>query len=219
MKKVIQFGETVQGYDIPVLNEREIRAAAGILFLVIYTSFMLIMFDNDFLLAKYAITIFLTDFIIRVFVSPRFSPSLILGRLIVRNQVPEYVGAKQKKFAWIIGVALSATMFIFLVIVNAYSPITGIVCLMCLIFLFFESVFGICLACKVYRMVYQEKAQYCPGEVCDVKAKQDIQKTSRVQLLVILAFIIYIILAAVFFNGLMSKHPYDLFGISGPRTK
>jgi hypothetical protein len=38
-------------------------------------------------------------------------------------------------------------------------------------------------------------------------------------LLVILAFIIYIILAAVFFNGLMSKHPYDLFGISGPRTK
>ena len=33
MNKVIQFGENVEGYDIPVLNEREIRAAAGILFL------------------------------------------------------------------------------------------------------------------------------------------------------------------------------------------
>jgi len=31
MNKIIQFGEHVEGYDIPVLNEREIRAAAGIL--------------------------------------------------------------------------------------------------------------------------------------------------------------------------------------------
>ena len=33
MSKIIKFGEDVQGYSIPVLNEREIRAAAGILFL------------------------------------------------------------------------------------------------------------------------------------------------------------------------------------------
>ena len=32
MKKVKQFGETVEGYNIPVLNEREIRASAGILY-------------------------------------------------------------------------------------------------------------------------------------------------------------------------------------------
>jgi hypothetical protein len=213
MKKVIQFGETVEGYNIPVLNEREIRAAAGILFLVIFFALMLILFTNDFLLAKYAITIFLTDFIVRVFINPKFSPSLIIGRLIVRNQVPEYVGAKQKKFAWIIGVILSGTMFIFMVVVNSYSPITGIVCLMCLVFLFFESAFGICLACKLYGMVYQEKAQYCPGEVCDVKSKQDIQKTSKVQLLIILVFIAYVSLAVFLFNDKFSKKPYDLFGI------
>jgi len=112
MAKVIQFGEEVPGYDIPVLNEREIRAAAGILFLVIYTALMLILFSHNFLLAKYAISAFLIDFMIRVFISPRFSPSLIIGRLIVGNQVPEYVGAKQKKFAWVIGVLLSGTMFI-----------------------------------------------------------------------------------------------------------
>jgi len=213
MKKGIQFGETVEGYNIPVLNEREIRAAAGILFLVIFLSLMLILFNNNFLLAKYAITIFLTDFIVRVFISPRYSPSLIIGRLIVRNQVPEYVGAKQKRFAWIIGVALSGTMFIFMVLINSYSPITGIVCLMCLIFLFFESAFGICLACKVYRLAYQEKAQYCPGEVCDVKSRHDIQKTSAAQLLIIVGFIGYITLTAFLFNGQLSKKPFDLFGI------
>jgi len=95
MKKWNQFGEQVEGYDIPVLNEREIRASAGILFLAISVSLVLIIVKGDFLLTKYVVTIFLTDFIIRVFINPRYSPTLIIGRLIVRNQVPEYVGARQ----------------------------------------------------------------------------------------------------------------------------
>jgi Domain of unknown function (DUF4395) len=213
MNKIIKFGENVEGYNIPVLNEREIRASAGILFLVIFISLMLVLFKGDFLLIKYAITLFLTDFIIRVFVNPKFSPSLIIGRLIVRNQVPEYVGAQQKKFAWIIGVVLATIMFTFLVVVNAYSPITGIICLICLIFLFFESAFGICLGCKFYSMFYKEKAQYCPGEVCDIKSKQDIQKISKVQILIIFGFIAYIFLTIFFFNDNFKKKPYDLFGI------
>lgn len=218
MEKIVAFGEQVPGYDIPVLNEREIRAAAGILFLIIFTSLMLILLNNDFLLAKYSITFFLTDFIIRVFVSPKYSPTLIIGRLIVRNQTPEYVGAKQKKFAWVIGVVLSGTMFIFLVVVNAFSPITGVICLMCLIFLFFESAFGICLACKLYSAIYSGKVQYCPGEVCDTKFKQDIQKTSSVQLLVVAGFVAFVILTAHLFNDQFIKKPYDLFGISSTKN-
>lgn len=213
MNKIIQFGENVEGYNIPVLNEREIRAAAGILFLATFISLMLILFKNNFLPIKYVTTLFLTDLLIRVFINPKFSPSLIIGRLIVRNQVPEYVGAQQKKFAWIIGIFLSATMFIFLVIVNAFSPITGIGCLICLTFLFFESAFGICLGCKFYSIFYKEKAQYCPGEVCDVKSRQEIQKTSKVQLLIVLGFIAYIFLIASLFNLQFSKKPYDLFGM------
>lgn len=214
MSKVIQFGEQVPGYSIPVLNEREIRAAAGILFLFIFMSLMLIIFKNDFLLVKYSITLFFTDFLIRVFISPRYSPSLIIGRLIVRNQVPEYVGAKQKKFAWIVGVILSGTMFIFMVVVNSYSPITGLICLACLIFLFFESAFGICLACKAYALIFQEKVQYCPGEVCEKSSRQAIQKTSGAQLMMIAGFIAYIFLTAYLFNGKFKEKPYDLFGIN-----
>ena len=214
MKKVVQFGENVEGYNIPVLNEREIRASAGILFVGLIISLMQIMYKNDFLLVKYFITIFLVDFIIRVFINPKYSPTLIIGRLIVANQVPEYVGAQQKKFAWIIGLALSATMFTFMVIVNSYSPITGIICLVCLIFTFFESVFGICLGCKFYKLFYKEKAQYCPGEVCDIKAKQDIQKTSATQVLIVFGFIAFIVVTAILFNAYFSRQPYDLFGLS-----
>src|SRR3972149_842661 len=138
---------------------------------------------------------------------------LIIWRLIVRNQVPEYVGAQQKKFAWIIGVVLAAITFIHIVVLNARSPITGIICLICLIFLFFESAFGICLGCKFYSIFYKEKAQYCPGEVCDVKSKQNIQKTSMIQILIVFGFIAYIFLTAFLFNDNFSKKPYELFGI------
>jgi hypothetical protein len=218
MKKIVQFGEDVPGYDIPVLNEREIRAAAGILFLLIYTSLMLIIFNGDFRLVKYSIAIFLVDFIIRVFINPKFSPSLIIGRLIVSNQVPEYVGAKQKKFAWIIGVLLSGTMFIMFIVVNAYGPVTGIICLLCLIFLFFEAVFGICLACKVYRLVYGDQAQYCPGEICDIKSRQPIQRTSRAQWAIVFAFIVGIVLMVRIFAPVISVPPHNLFEAKSEKT-
>ena len=214
MSKHIQFGEEVPGYAIRVLNEREIRAAAGLLFLATFISLFLILFTNNFVPIKYVITLFLTDFLIRVFIGPRFSPTLVLGRLIVNRQTPEYVGARQKRFAWTVGLVLSATMFVFLVVVNAYSPITGIVCLTCLLFLFFESAFGICLACKFYSAVFKRKVQYCPGEVCERKQRQEIQKTSITQRLILVAFIAFVLLLASMFNSYFSRKPYDLFGIS-----
>lgn len=206
-----QFGETVEGYNIPVLNEREIRAAAGILFLVVFISLMLIIFKGNFLFIKYVITSFFIDFIIRIFISPKYSPTLIIGRMIVSRQNPEYVGAIQKKFAWIIGLILSATMFVLMVVLNTYSPISGIICLICLIFLFFESSFGICLGCIVYGWIYREKAQYCPGEVCDIKKKQEIQKVSIWQIVIVVAFIVLAVVLANQFNAFLSVKPHSLF--------
>ncbi|MEI9946607.1 MAG: DUF4395 domain-containing protein [Chitinophagaceae bacterium] len=213
MSKLIQFGEQVEGYSIPVLNEREIRAAAGILFLATFIAVVFVVFKDDFLPIKYVVSGFLFDFIIRVFINPRFSPTLITGRLIVSNQSPEYVSAKPKKFAWAMGVVLSATMFVFLVIVNAYSPVTGIICLTCLVFLFFEAAFGICMGCKFYPLFFKEKIQLCAGEICDPKSKQAIQQTSAVQLLVVLVFITSIFLTGWLLNERLSNQPYELFGV------
>lgn len=214
MKKTIQFGEHVEGYNIPVLNERELRAGAGLLFLIMFISIQQATGGN-FTMLKYAVIGFLTDFLIRVFINPKFAPTLIIGRLIVRNQTPEYVGARQKKFAWKIGIALAIIMFVLIVLVNSYSPITGLICLTCLIFLFFESAFGICLGCKVYPWFYKDKVQYCPGEVCDVKSRHEIQKTNRGQILIVFGFIGLIVLTFVLFNDYFSQPPFDLFGIEG----
>lgn len=213
MKKknnVIKFGEDVEGYVVPVLNEREIRASAGILFLGLAISLMLILFKQDFLLVKYVIVAFLTDFIIRIFVSPRFSPVLIIGRLIVSRQVPEYVGAPQKKFAWKIGLVLSGLMFFLLIILNSFSIITSVTCLVCLLFLFFESAFGICVGCLVYGLFYKDEELCCAGEACKVQTKQAIQKTSWAQVLIVVGSIVYVLLAIAFFNDYFRVAPKNL---------
>lgn len=210
-----KFGETVPGYTIPVLNEREIRASAGILFVFMFISLMMIIFKGNFVMIKYVIILFLTDMVIRVFISPRYSPALIIGRMIVSRQNPEYVGAAQKRFAWIIGVALATMMLFLMVIFNTYSIVTGLTCLVCLLFLFFESAFGICLGCVVYKWVYKEKAQYCPGEVCDLKAKQDIQKVTVNQVFIVLGFIAFAFAIAYLLNDTFGERPQNLWQFLG----
>lgn len=213
MNKVFQFGEDVEGFNIRVLNEREIRAAAGILFLMMLISILTVIMKGDFTMLKYAVIIFLSDISVRVFINPKYAPTLIIGRWIVRNQVPEYVGAPQKKFAWIIGFVLAITMFVLLVLVNSYSPITGLICFVCLIFLFFETSFGICLGCKFYPLFFKDKVQYCPGEVCEVKDRHEIQKTSWLHLIILMIFIAFVAVLFVFFGEFFSLKPFDLFGL------
>jgi hypothetical protein len=205
-----QFGETVAGYDIPVLNEREIRGAAGILFLFMITSFLLIMFSANFILIKYFITVFMIDMAIRVFINPKYSPSLTIARFMVRNQTPLYVGAAQKKFAWYIGLTLSTAMFIHIVVLNAYGIISGLSCLVCMVFMFFELAFGICIGCKIYALLHKGEVKYCPGEVCELKDRQEIQKTSLVQWAVVVAFGVFLYGLFYFFQDTLLLMPKDL---------
>jgi len=211
MGKIIKFGEDVSGYRVPVLNEREIRASAGIYFLLLFIAVQIVIYNADFLPLKISVTIFLLDFSLRVFVNPKFSPSLIIGRLIVGNQVPEYVGAAQKKFAWIIGVVFASVMFILLVVANRFSPFYGFICFTCLVFLFFESAFGICLGCWVYSFIKKEDTQYCAGEVCEPKPKDEIQKTSLPQLFVVIGFAVFVIIIVYSFYGIYGSPPANLF--------
>jgi hypothetical protein len=136
MSRIVKFGEDVDGYVIPVLNEREVRAAAGLLFVM---------------------------------------------------------------------------MFVLVNVMNTYGPISGLICLACLIFLFFETAFGICLGCKVYALICREKAHYCPGEVCEVSAPQEIQKTSRAQLLIAVGLAVYVVLLVVLFHDTFSVKAHGLF--------
>jgi len=168
MTRFLAFGEQLDGYNVKVLNERAVRAGAGLLFLFAIVSFMNAWLMGSFQPTRVFVVAFLVDFTIRIFINPRFAPSLIIGQWIVRKQQPEYVGAPQKRFAWAIGFVLALTMLYLVVLNNVIGPINLIVCAACLVLLFFETAFGICIGCKVYNLLNKEQAQLCPGGVCEV---------------------------------------------------
>lgn len=188
MKKYIYFGESVDGYDIPVLNEREARAGAGILLLPAIASFVNSYITHNFIFTKIFVTVFMIDFFIRIFINPNYAPSLIIGRFFVQNQTPEYVGAKQKRFAWSIGFLLSLIMFFIIVIFEIMTTIKIGICLLCITFLFSETAFGICIGCILYQKIQKNKPLYCPGNVCVVKTKDKIQQFSKLQMTSLVLF-------------------------------
>ncbi|HIP21705.1 MAG TPA: DUF4395 domain-containing protein, partial [Candidatus Pacebacteria bacterium] len=192
IKNIFSFGEKIDGFDVRVLNEREVRASAGILFFFAIVSFMNALLSGNFYMTKIFIVVFLIDFFIRVFVNPKYSPSLILGRFFVRNQKPEYVGATQKRFAWGLGFVLAFIMFITIVVIGIFSPLNGLICMLCLLLLFFESAFGICLGCKIYNIFNKEKAKLCPGGTCEVVINEEIQKINMNQILILILFFVAI---------------------------
>ena len=167
MSNIFEFGEQLDGYGVRVLNERAVRASAGILFFLAIIAFMNAWLMGNFQPTRVFVVGFLIDFTIRIFINPRYAPSLILGQWVVRKQQPEYVGAPQKRFAWAIGFVLALTMLYLVVLNNVIGPINLIVCSLCLILLFFEAAFGICIGCKLYNLFNKEKAGLCPGGVCE----------------------------------------------------
>jgi hypothetical protein len=167
MSGIFTFGEQLDGYNVKVLNERAVRASAGVLFAFAIVSFMNAWLVGNFQPTRVFVVAFLVDFTIRIFINPRYAPSLIIGQWFVSKQQPEYVGAPQKRFAWAIGFVLGLTMLYLVVINNIIGPINLIVCASCLVLLFFESAFGICLGCKVYNLFNKDKAQLCPGGACE----------------------------------------------------
>lgn len=182
-----QFGQKLPEYDVPVLNERAVRASAGILFFLAIVCFMNAWLMGNFQPTRIFVVTFLLDFTIRIFINPLYAPSLIIGQWVVRKQQPEYVGAPQKRFAWAIGFVLALTMLYLVVLNNVIGPINLIVCSVCLILLFFESAFGICLGCKVYNLFNKEKAQLCPGGVCEVESDKG-EGVNLAHILIVVAF-------------------------------
>ena len=186
-QSLFQFGQRLPEYDVPVLNERAVRASAGILFFFAIVSFMNAWLTGNFQPTRVFVVMFLLDFTIRIFINPSLAPSLILGQWFVRKQQPEYVGAPQKRFAWAIGFVLALTMWYLVVLNNVIGPINLIVCSICLILLFFETAFGICLGCRIYNVFNQEKAQLCPGGVCELPSG-DGAKISVSQIVIVAIF-------------------------------
>jgi len=189
LKEFFTYGEIVDGYDVPVLNEREARAAAAILFVGAFLGLTNGVMLGTAVFSKYFVTFFAIDFTIRV-IQPRYAPSLLLGRFFVQNQTPEYVGAAQKRFAWILGMILAWPMFYYLVIDFQPNPIKVLVCLICMALLFFEAAFSICLGCKIFQLFKKQDPKYCPGGVCEIRLKDPVQRFDPIQKAILIVTVI-----------------------------
>jgi hypothetical protein len=153
------FGETIDGLAIAgmpvkagVFDEREVRGAAGLTLIFGAIAFAYAFFGKQYLPIKLVTILFSVEFFIRVSAGLKYSPVGQLAKLLTWGQPPQWVSAKPKRFAWSLGLAMSAAMA---VIVNANIrgalPLT--VCLICMTLMWLEAVLGLCLGCEVYRVM------------------------------------------------------------------
>lgn len=206
LKQIFSFGEQVEGYPVRVINEREARAAAGLMFLLGFYSLMKGYLTADFSAERLMIIAFVIELGIRVLINPKYAPFMVVARLIVRNQKVEYVGAPQKRVAWSLGLVLGVFMY-WLVMVEANLGLMNFVgCIACVTLLFFEAAFGICLGCSLYNVFNRGKAKLCPGGVCEIKRVEDIQKFNPLQWVGVVAFVAFMV-AIPTFNLLNLQDP------------
>lgn len=208
MNSIFEFGERIDGFEVRVLNERTVRAGAGLVFLLAIIAFMNAWLLGNFQPTRVFVVAFLLDFTLRIFVNPRYAPSLIVGQWIVRKQQAEYVGAPQKRFAWAIGLVLALTMLYLVVLNNVIGPINLMVCAACLTLLFFETAFGICIGCKLYNLFNKEQARLCPGGVCEVlPERRSAVSPAQIAMLVLFAVGVGVIAQAVYRTSPQASPP------------
>ena len=159
-------GEFVDGIDFPVVNERAIRASAGLLFLGGIIAFMIAALTDEYQPLRMFGAIFMFDMTFRLFIGTKYTPSLIVGSLLVRAQRPEWVGAAQKKLAWSLGLVMAFISCGVMGFLNVGNGVTLALCSLCLSLLFVESAFGICLGCELQRAFSRQKPQLCAGDTC-----------------------------------------------------
>jgi hypothetical protein len=167
-----EFGETVPGIDFGVFNERAIRAAAGLLFLVGFSGWWVAALTDDYSLLRAFGAMFMIDMVLRLFVGHRFTPSMIIADFIVRPQRPEWVDAEPKKIAWYLGFGMVTISCLAM----GWFSLTGIIplvlCGICISMLFLEAAFGICVGCELARRFSKQKPRLCPGDVCNYQPQK-----------------------------------------------
>jgi hypothetical protein len=158
----------------PVVNDRAVRATAGLMLIIGIFAFVTAFYTRDFNIFRIIILTFFLDFLLKTFKGPSKSIYGFFGRKFVSNQKPEFVGAIQKRFAWSLGLMVSTTIMVMLFIFNIETNATLAVCIMCLSLMWLESCLGICVGCYIYNKLISmgliKRSKFhpaCPGGVCE----------------------------------------------------
>ncbi|MCB9809611.1 DUF4395 domain-containing protein [Candidatus Peribacteria bacterium] len=176
------YGSVIPGLEIhgvsapyPVVNERAIRATAGLMLVIGLSTFWYVFLTKDYTPMPYVVGAFWLDFFLKTVLGPQWSYFGLIGRWLVRGQRAEYVGAVQKRFAWGMGLLMASAMLV----VGVWLEIRGIapmaICLTCLFFMWLESAAGVCVGCKIYNGLVKRgilpRPQHqpaCPGGSCSI---------------------------------------------------
>lgn len=159
-------GEWVDGIDVPVVNERAVRASAGLLFLGGFSAWLYGVITGDLQPMRAFGILFAVDMYVRLFLGTRFTPTLIIGTLITRPQRPEWVEARSKGVAWALGFTMALAGCLALGWLGLPAAVAQSICGVCLALLFMEAAFGVCLGCEIARRFRREKPTLCAGDTC-----------------------------------------------------
>jgi hypothetical protein len=184
------------------VNETEVRIATWIALVLGLISFSLVMLKWEFHITLFTVWAIWLDFILKIFIWPEFSIFWSIIRPFIKNKEKLWVWAVQKRFAWTIWLILSTFVMFCLLILGWYilwesptiiwiiktinlniinntlfvTPMNPAVlaCVLCIIFMWFETVVWFCVWCAMYKslvsywIIKRYKWQNCINWACEI---------------------------------------------------
>ena len=89
----MSFGEFENGISYKVLDERVMRGSAGIMLLLAVIAFINGFIIKEYIVLPYISGVLLINFMIGIFIDPKFAPTVFIAKLFVRKQSPLPIGA------------------------------------------------------------------------------------------------------------------------------
>jgi Domain of unknown function (DUF4395) len=173
-------GRTVGGRLVaaPVVNEHQVRAAAGLTMIMGMTAFAFAYFEHRYTGLQAVSSFLLLEFVVRLTAGFSRSPVGLLAGWITRLYPPDWVSAKPKRFAWTLGMGIAGAMtFITNYGIRGWLPRS--LCLVCMTLMWLESVIGLCLGCQIHGLmvrrgwVRQDDAYaICANGQCDITSRR-----------------------------------------------
>jgi hypothetical protein len=164
-----------------VVNEHQVRAAAGLTMALGAVAFAYANFDKLFWPIRAVSAFFFVDFLLRVTAGLAHSPIGLVAGWLTRRQPPQWVSAKPKRFAWTLGLAMALAMT---VVTNrgVHGGLPRTICLICLTLMWLEAVLGLCLGCELYGVMVRRgwrrkdgAIELCANGACDLFGRGDAQ--------------------------------------------
>ncbi len=98
------------------VNEFEVRISTGIALVLALLSLFLVLFKAEYMIPLIIIFILWIDFVLKVFLDPKYSIFWSIIRPFIKNIEKVYVWAIQKRFAWSIWLIISSLVLLCLIL-------------------------------------------------------------------------------------------------------